>query len=382
MDARLRRRWTRLARALPALAAITGCATSGGERAVDQDLPGQGAVPEAREARAGVVVSDRHFVLSSDARVTVAAPDSATARAAIDRSFAAADSVETLLSLHDPDSEVSAINRAAGGPPVAVSPWTEQALAAALLWAERSGGAFDPTIGPMIELWGFGRSPEPDVPSEAEIAAARRLMGWQQVRYDSLGHTVSLPRAGMVLDLRGLAKGFALDRMREAMRAAGATSAIMDLDDDVLFFGPAIESGLDRWTISLPDPYDPEQRYARLEMPPGAVSTSAALDRAIVIRGQRYGHLIDPRTGRPVQAQASVSAYAADGVTSDILATALYVLGPMAGPRFVEQWPGVEAAFVTEAEPRSRSVVILTTGMERWTKELVPPYRPLRPEDS
>lgn len=368
-----------------ALAAILADCAGAAERPPPADLPSGTPpgerVPEARVELPGIVVSGRHFVLDSEARATVSAPDSAAARAAIHAAFVVADSIEALLSVHRADSELARINAAAGKGPVPVSPWMEAILATALLWAERSGGAFEPTIGPVADLWGFGRSPVPRIPTEAELAEARQLVGWRKVIYDPAAHTVELTVPGMVLDLRGVAKGFALDRMREAMTAGGVMSGIVDLDDDVIFFGPAAGRRPDRWEIAFPDPFDPDSRYARFELPPGAVATSAALDRTTVIAGLRYGHLIDPRTGRPATGLASVTVYAADGVTSDILAKALSVLGPVDGSRLVERWPGIEAAFVTEPDPGARSAVVLTEGMEAWKVQVVPPYRPRRAED-
>lgn len=356
-------------------ALLSGCAAAERTPGESRTIPSQ----ETRLSLPGVVVTRNHIVLGSDARVTISAPDSASAEAALASAFEVADSIEGLLSTFRPGSEINAINGAAGQEPVPVSPWTQAVIASALEWAERSGGAFDPTVGPLVEAWGFGRSEDP-TPSPAGLEAARRLVGWQKVRLDPTAHTVFLTEPGMILDMRSASKGFALDRMREVMTAEGVTSAIMDINDDMLFFGEGPESS-DRWSVSLPNPYEPGRSFARFELPPGGLSTSATLDRAIVIRGVRYGHLIDPRTGRPVQGLASVSVYAADGLTSDILATAVYVLGPLDGPRFVEQWPGVEAVFVTEPPPRDRSVVVVTTGLEAYRKELEPPYRPGAPED-
>ena len=369
---------TRGLAALAAVIVIVACATA--DRAASQDPAVATAVDEAREELPGVVVTGRHFALGSQVNATVAAPDSASADAALEAAFAAMDSVEGLTSLFVSGSELNLVNAAAGREPVVVSPWTEAVVAAALEWAERTGGAFDPTIGPVAELWGFGRSTA-EPPSPAALAEARRRVGWEKVRHDPAAHTVFLTDPGMILDLRAVTKGFALDRARETMEATGATSGIIDIGGDALFFGPGTESSRDYWTISLPDPYDPGDAFARFELPPGSVATSAALDRAIVVGAVRYGHLIDPRTGRPVQGLASVTAYAQDGITSDIAATALYILGPRDGPQQIEEWGGVEAVFVTEAEPRSHSVVIITEGLEEYRRAMEPPYRPISPED-
>lgn len=338
------------------------------------------AVAEAHEELPGVVLTDRHLALAAAVRVTVATPDAGRTRAALDAAFAVADSVEKLVSVHVQDSEVAAINAAAGREPVRVSPWTEAMVVTALEWAERTGGAFDPTVGPLVTAWGFGTEAVA-VPTEELLEAARRLVGWNKVQVDRQRHTVYLPEPGMELDLRALAKGFALDRMEEAMIAHGATSGIADFDGDIVFFGPGTETSDNLWWLEVPDPYDPSTPFARFFFPPGGFSTSSYYERAIEIDGQRYGHLIDPRTGRPAQAMASVGVYASEPVVNDILATALFIMGVEEGRRLAEELRNVEAVFVVDAPPGRRSEVVLTAGMGRYLQRLEPPIRPAVPED-
>ena len=377
--------------ARPGIAAVlalwlSGCATAA---RTDQASNPEGpplrivhAIHEAGEEFPGVEISQRRFLLSTQGQATVSAPDSAAGRRALAAGFAVADSVELLLDRLNPQSEVRRINLAAGREPVAVSPWTETAVVAALEWAERSGGAFDPTVGPLVNLWGFGPSSEPSLPTDAAIAAARRRVGWDRVQVDTLAHTVFLPDSGMELDMRSIMKGFALDRMREAMLAAGATSGIVDLSGDVVFFGPGPESTGGSWPIELINPYEPDRGFAIFQVPPGSASTSSSLKRQVTIGGRRFGHLIDPRAGRPIQpGVVSVTVFAESAMISDILATSLFVLGPLGGPEMVEQWPEVEAVFVTDTPPGTRSAVVVTTGLEEYRQWIDPPYRPAGPED-
>lgn len=340
------------------------------------------AIHEMAEEFPGVEVSARRFVLSTRSLATVSAPDSGTAQRALDAGFAVADSVERLLDRLDPSSEIAAVNRAAGQAPIRVSPWTRAAVQAVLLWAERTEGAFDPTVGPLVNLWGFGPSADPRIPDAVSIGAARRLVGWARVEVDTVAGTVFLPDSGMELDLRAAMKGFALDRMREAMLEAGATSGIIDFSGDLVFFGPGPTSTGSLWPIELRNPFEPNRGFAIFDMPPGAASTSSSLKRQVTLGGRRYGHLIDPRSGRPIEAGlVSVSVFAEDALTSDILATSLFVLGPRGGPEMVERWPEVDAVFVTDTPPRSNSVVVVTTGLEENRQWIDPPYRPLAPED-
>lgn len=365
------------------LAACAGAPRAeGGTAAEPPPLVIARAIHEVDEEFPGVEVSGRRFVLSTQGRATVSAPDSATARRALEAGFAVADSVERLLDRLNPASEIAAVNRAAGRAPVPISPWTQAAVAAVLEWAERTEGAFDPTVGPLVDLWGFGPSADPRMPDQASIDAIRRQVGWSRVELDTLAGTVFLPDSGMDLDLRAAMKGFALDRMREAMLEAGATSGIIDFSGDLVFFGPGPESTGGSWPIELRNPFDPDRGFAIFQVPPGSASTSSSLKRQVSIGGRRYGHLIDPRSGRPIEAGlVSVSVFSEDALTSDILATSLFVLGQRGGPEMVEQWPEVDAVFVTDTPPRSRSVVVVTTGLEENRQWIDPPYRPASPED-
>lgn len=372
---------------LPACLSFFACASAeraGGASDADDEAPLviAHAIHEATEEFPGVEVSGRRFVLSTQGRAMVSAPDTATARRALEAGFAMADSVERLLDRLNPDSEIAAVNRAAGVRPVEISPWTRQAIAAALLWAERTEGAFDPTVGPLVNLWGFGPASSPRIPDSGSIAEARRHVGWTRVELDTLAGTVFLPDSGMDLDLRAVMKGFALDRMREAMLGAGATSGIVDFSGDLVFFGPGPESTGGLWPIELRNPFDPDDGFAIFQVPPGSASTSSSLKRQVSLRGRRYGHLIDPRSGQPIDVGiVSVSVFSEIALISDILATSLFVLGPSEGPRMIERWPEVDAVFVTDTPPRSRSTVVVTTGLEEYRQWIDPPYRPVSPED-
>lgn len=368
------------AAALAALALAVGACASGRDHA---RAPAEGfevahAVQEAREELDGVVLGRRRFALEGQLRVTAAGPDSATAERAIAAAFAVADSVERLLGLHHRSSEIVAINVAAGRHPVTVSPWTETVIAASLDWAERTEGAFDPTVGPIMELWGFGPREPAAFPDEKRVAGARALVDWRRVRYDPDAHTVFLETQGMKLDMRAATKGFALDRMREAMLEAGATNGILDLGGDHLFFGGGTETHRDLWPVDLQDPYDPGLAFASLEVPAGAISTTTPYARSVEVAGQRIGHLIDPRSGRPVRGLASVTVYSRDALQSDILSTALFVLGRC---DLVDEFEEIGAIVVIEPPPGQRAWVCVTRSLRDHVKDMTPPFRPFRVED-
>ena len=369
---------------LTALTAVLTACTTGGTPGVGERLPEPESVFENPELLSDEAVFGRHVVLSADVQAVADAPSEAVAEAALAAAFAAADSVEKLVIPNYERSEIRAINEAAGENPVSVSPWTERIVLATVRWAERSGGAFEPTIGPLAELWGFGvevnRAPTPQ-----EIHAALSHVGYSKIDIDPDAHTIYLPDAGMRLDVRGAAKGFALDRMREAMLEAGATSGILDFAGEMLFFGPGPDRG--RWPIQLKDPYDPSRNYAYLLLPPGGLATSNFYDRTVQIGGRRYGHVIDPRTGQPTAGLASVTVFTDEGVTADILATGLFSIGCQQGTQcteiveIVERYPELNAIIVPEPAPADNAIVTVTTGMQPYVVRLQRPFRPAADPD-
>ncbi|HUP18383.1 MAG TPA: FAD:protein FMN transferase [Gemmatimonadota bacterium] len=367
--------------ALTAATLVAGCA----HREVHPRDPEVGfetghAVGEVREMP-GTVRSRRGVALEGQMIVTVAAPDSATAQRALDAAVTVADSLDRLLGRHYSGSEVYAINAAAGREAVRVSPWTEAIVAAALHWAERTGGAFDPTIGPVVELWGFGPRETTEFPDERRLAEAMALVGWRKVRHDPAAHTVFLTEPGMTLDLRAASKGFALDRMREAVLGGGATSAVLELGGDHMFVGPGPERHEGRWPVELPDPYDPGRAFAAFEVSAGAISTTTPYARTVEIAGRRVGHLIDPRTGRPVTTMASATVFAPEALVSDILSTALFVIGASQGCDLMDDWDEVGAVLVVEPSPGQQARVCVTPGLRGQLGQLQAPFRPLQTED-
>jgi thiamine biosynthesis lipoprotein len=369
--------------ALLALVAAAGCATAGSTPGLGQRLPEPVSVLDNPDLLSDEAEFGSHVALAAEVRAVANAESEEIAERALAAAFAAADSVESLVSLNREGSELRAINDAAGRSPVVVSSWTERIVLATVRWSDRTGGAFEPTIGPLAELWGFGgevdRAPTPD-----ELRQALSRVGYSKVEVDTEAHTIFLTQEGMRLDVRGAAKGFALDRMREAMLEAGATAGIMDFAGEMLFFGPGPENGL--WPIQLIDPYDPSRSYAYLLLPPGGLSTSSFYDRSVEIAGKRYGHVIDPRTGQPISGMASVTVYTNEGVVADILATGLFVVSCREGPpcteatAIVERYPELNAIIVPEPPSGDNAQVTVTSGMRPYVLRLQRPFRPPPPE--
>lgn len=286
-------------------------------------------------------------MLGTFVEITAEAPDAARAARAIEAAFAAVAEVDRLLSSHRADSELSAINAAAGDRAIAVSPWTWECVAEALRVAGESDGAFDPTCRPLLDLWGFVRRAY-RLPSRAEVEARRALVDYRGVQMIASRFSprdawpagwlpnerrIGLARKGMMLDLGGIGKGFAADKAVDALRAAGIRSGLVRCWGDLRAFGPRA------WAVGVADPAHPDRAVLRETIRDAAFSTSGDYRNFFVVNGRRYSHLLDPRTGWPVRGRRSCSVRASSGALADAWSTALFVnprLRPPEGVRLLD----------------------------------------------
>ena len=213
--------------------------------------------------------------------------------------------IEAKYTRYRDTSVTSAINRNAGGAPVAIDAET----IALLRYADRchalSEGRFDLTSGVLRRVWDFKRRP-PRVPAEAEIAAVLERVGWPQVEWDE--HSIRLPRAGMELDFGGIGKEYAADRAGAILREHGIAHALVNLAGDVRIIGGRPDGS--PWRVGIRHPREPGGVVATIELADGAVATSGDYERYFEVDGHRYCHLLDARTGRPVAHWQSVSVMA------------------------------------------------------------------------
>lgn len=297
-------------------------------------------------------------VMGTMFEITVWDPDSARARLGLAAARAAVVRVDSLMSTYRAESELSAVNRRAGTDSVTrLSPETVAVLAAALDYARASGGALDVTVGPLVHAWGFD-SRDPAVPPATTLDSARTLVGWQRVDFDRARSTVRLPVRGMRLDFGAIAKGFALDLAVAALRDAGIRRATVDLGGNLRFLGPPDDAGRE---VAIRDPRNPADLLAVVEVRGGAVATSGDYERFFVHDGVRYSHIIDPRTGWPARDIEGVSVFAATGMASDALSTALFVVGVSRGCAVARE-AGVEALWVLDRDQDTERIVV-TPGL-------------------
>ena len=243
---------------------------------------------------------------------------------AFEAAFRAVSDVEEVASLWRPGTELGRVHaRAAEGATTVVSASLGALVAEALRVSELTGGAFSPAVGALVTAWdlrGGGRRPTPD---ERRIAVGRSRS--DGVRYDPSTRELGLD-PGVTLDLDGIAKGFALDRAAEALRARGVDDALLNFGGQILVIGPPV--GRPPREAQVASPFDGAAPVLSVRLRDGSLSTSSSSERARMVDGREAGHLLDPRTGELVFATGSVTVLASSGALADALSTAWSVEGP------------------------------------------------------
>jgi len=241
----------------------------------------------------------------------------------LDSCFARLREINARMSVRDPGSELDAVNDAAGKGAVPVTDDVFAVVRRALELARLSNGLFDPTVGPLVRLWGINTD-HARVPSPAEVKAALSLVSWKDVVMDDTARTIELRRPAMSLDVGGVAKGYAADEMVRILAQKGARSAIIDLGGNVFAMGSKPDGG--PWSIGIQDSWGTRGALLGVvQVRNRTVVTSGVYERFFQENGKRFHHIMDTRTGFPVDngiVSATVVAdtsFAADGMTLTLL---------------------------------------------------------------
>jgi len=275
-------------------------------------------------------------------RMIVFAPSESAARQGCRAAFDRLAAIEQIASDYRPSSELMQLvgHPAGTAVPVSAELWTlldrSQALAA------RTAGAFDITVGPLVQLWRQARRTGL-WPTADALAAALARTGYTQLQLDADARTATLASDGMRLDLGGIAKGYGADQALAVLRAAGLPRALLQAGGDLVVGAPP--PGLDGWRLELPAP--PGESPVVLALRDAAVASSGDTEQYVEFDGVRYSHIVDPRTGLGLTTRAMAVVVAPDGLTADSLATAACVLGPAAGAALLAETPGVNGRVFT-----------------------------------
>lgn len=271
-------------------------------------------------------------------------------------------SVVAQMSTWEPASDISRFNALPAGKSLVLKPEFFVVLSQALELAQRSDGAFDPTVGPLVQLWGFGPGDgaHPRLPASDALEAAKQRVGWQKLQLDR--HTRRLAQPGGVqLDLSGLAPGFAADLIARYLHGQQIDDFLIDVGGELRASG--VKAHRQPWVVAIEAPEVGEgPPWGTVVLDGQALATSGDYRRYFEFRGQRFAHIIDPRSGAPVaHALVSVSVLAPTAMQADALATALSVLGPDAGMQWARRKRLAVLMLVQEGENLSAR---MTAGFE------------------
>lgn len=290
-----------------------------------------GGLVRWRRAQACAVLRQSRPMLGTLATITIHHPELREAEAAMTQAFAAIEQVDRVMSVHRADSDLSAVNRAAGRAMVTVDPALCAVLGTAMAVHAASDGAYDVTCLPVMRLYGFYASGHAHYPRDREIYDALDAVGQRWVTVDADACAVGLTRAGAGIDLGSIGKGYAVDRAGDALRAAGIMDALIDVGGNCLAMGaPRADGRSHGWRVAVRNPTDglDAQYFETILLRDAAVATSGNYEQQVRLDGRTVGHLFDMRTAHPAQRGVSATVVAATATMADALSTTAFLLGP------------------------------------------------------
>jgi thiamine biosynthesis lipoprotein len=281
-------------------------------------------------------------------RIVLYAPDADSANAAARAAYARIRQLNAIMSDYDDESELMRLCKTAGsGQAIPVSRDLLSILSQSMALSNRSDGAFDVTVGPLVKLWRKARRTK-QFPGAEELAAARAAVGYRHLRVDEKAGTVELLKKGMQLDLGGIAVGYAVDDVLKLLKDRGITSALIDGSGDIgVSDAPPATTG---WRIGIA-PLEADNEPSRFViLSNAAVTTSGDAFQFVDFDGKRYSHIVDPHTGLGLVDRSSVTLIASNCTIADSYTKAIAVLGPVRGLRLIDEIPGAAAIVVRAPE--------------------------------
>ena len=274
--------------------------------------------------------------------LTVVAPHSSVSEQAMRAGFNEIKRLEQLLSTWRPDTELSLVNAEAGRRAVKVSQETLELVIRSLDMANLTHGGFNIALGPAVQAWSV--TERQHVPDDLELQQLKPLVDWRSIQVNKVTETIFLPRKGMRIDVGGIGKGYAADRVVAEMKRAGARGGVVAISGDIKTFGVLPEGN--GFPVGIKHPRKEGELIAIVELKDEAISTAGDYERFFVRDGVRYHHILSSQTLQPARACQSVTIIAKEGVVADGLDTGIFVLGPEEGMTLVESLPDVEAIII------------------------------------
>ncbi len=287
--------------------------------------------------------------------ITAQGTDPKKLNRAVKKAFAEIKRIEKMMSEWEKGSELAQINRNAGRKAVKVSQEMLEIITKSVQFSRISRGAFDISWAALAELWDFNRE-KPVVPQKEKVAESVKLIDYQKIAVDREISTVFLRVEGMRIGLGGIAKGYAVDRAIQALQQEGIKDAIVNAGGDLRVIG---KKDGQPWRVGVQDPRERGKILGVLEITDTSLASSGDYERYFIKDGIRYHHLLNPKTGFPAQGCRSVTVICSSALRADALSTAVFVLGPAAGLKLIEELSGVEALIIDQ-----EGKMIMSKGME------------------
>jgi thiamine biosynthesis lipoprotein len=297
--------------------------------------------------------------MGSELHLSVWTADPSTTVPAFDKVTREFLRLEDLMSNWKEGSDIQKLNAAAGNHPVPVAPELRELLRTASQVSEWTNGKFDVTFGAMSGLWKFDYQNEAaTIPDPREVERRRKLINYRDLKVDEQQGTAFLVRPGMVANLGGIGKGYAVDRARSILQAAGLHNFMIQFGGDMYVAGT---SGDRPWRLGIQDPRGSDNHvFATIELSDSTFSTSGDYERFFIKDGRRYHHIIDPATGEPSIGCRSVTIVAKSATIADGLSTGVFIMGAEAGMALIEKLPDVEGVIVS-----SKNEVLVSSGLKK-----------------
>ncbi len=291
------------------------------------------------------VVHRSYKAVGTQITITAYTTDKAGALAVMEEAFKEFDRLEKLLTIWLPQSDVSKLNKGAGGPAIRVAPEVISVLQKAISLSQLTEGKFDVTFGALSGLWRFDHQNQDNkIPPEAEIKARLPFVGYENIEVDAERQTARLNKKGVSVHLGGIGKGYAVDRAVALIRERGFKNFMVQAGGDLYVAG---RKGDRAWRVGIRDPRGGRSTFfAAAEVTDATFSTSGDYERYFIKDGKRYHHIIDPDLGRPSKPCRSVTVMAPDAMTPDALSTGIFILGAEKGLEIAEKTPGVGVVIV------------------------------------
>lgn len=279
--------------------------------------------------------------------ITAVASNDTTAWEAIRNGIAEIERIEKLISSWDKNSQTSLINQQAGLKPIKVDKELFDLIVRAKKVSQLTDGAFDVSFASMDRIWKFDGSMS-SMPDESVVKNAAKKIDWKDIIADSEHQTIFLKRKNMKIGFGAIGKGYAANRAMQIMKESAIEGGVVNASGDLISWGK--NENPNGWTIKIANPKDKNKVLGILETNDLAVVTSGDYEKFVTFNGQRYAHIIDPRTGYPTTGIKSVTVICPDAEVADALATAVFVLGKEEGLNLINKLKSVECLIVTDED--------------------------------